>query len=71
MTPDLIHSVWKLIQMPGTLELSQSYPEKLVNQVVDALKYQGCLTPANESKIRDYLWSKLPLMCDLLNEAFI
>lgn len=71
MTPDLIHSIWKLLQKPGTLELSRSSPDRLVSQLIVALREQGHLPPESETKVKVYIQSKIPLICDLLNEGYM
>ena len=71
MTPDLIRSIWKVLQKPGTLELSRSSPDRLVSQLILALREQGQLPPESELKVKVYIQSRIPLICDLLIEGYL
>ena len=69
MTPDIVHSIWKFIDSPEALGLSDAAPEQLVAHVLESLKYEINLAPDTELKVREYLLSRIPLISDILGES--
>ena len=69
MTPDLVHSIWKFIESPEALGLSDAAPEQLVARVLESLTYEINLAPETELKVREYLLNRIPLISELLGDS--
>jgi hypothetical protein len=62
MTPELIRSVWTLIEDFPLKERIKSNSEGFICQMIESLINRGAITPDNADLVRDYLSSRMLLI---------
>jgi hypothetical protein len=62
MTPELIRSVWTLIEDFPVREKLKSNSDSFIAQMIEALINRGAITPENSDLVRDYLSSRMLLI---------
>ena len=62
MTPELMRSVWAMIEDFPVGERLKSNSDYFINQMVETLMNRGSITPENADLVRDYLASRMLLI---------
>lgn len=62
MTPELMRSVWTLIEDFPVRERLKSNSDHFISQMIETLIHRGSITPEKADLVRDYLASRMLLI---------